>query len=177
MAAVKRIDSGTDLTWGARVRCFDSLLCQLHYADRSTRRACGRAIGYASRMTGFRHPARQTPRSSALTAALIACLLLLPALRATGELHHAVAHTEHAERSVHSTHVHSGGATAEHSEQASVLHDLMHLPAASADIVALAYPCVAIAVTLFPAASPAMQPSARNKTTAPDLPYRPPMLS
>lgn len=128
-------------------------------------------------MTGLRHPARQTPLRSALTAALIACLLLLPALRTTGELHHAVAHTEHAERSAHSTHEHAGEANAAHSEQDSALHELMHLPAAGADIVALAYPCVAIAVELFAAVSTAMRPSARNETTAPDLPYRPPMLS
>ena len=128
-------------------------------------------------MTGFRYPARHTSLRSALTAALVACLLLLPALRTTGELHHAVAHTEHAERLAHSTHVHDADVNDEHSEQDSALHELMHLPAAGADIVALAYPCVAIAVELFAAVSPAVRPSSRNDATAPDLPYRPPMLS
>jgi hypothetical protein len=138
--------------------------------------------------------ATRGPLCTALVAALLACLVLLPAVRSAGELHHAVAHVGLPETAVHGHghghgHAHGHGYGDGHgdvdgagmamedsaTDAESVLHALMHLPAAGADNPMLSHLGVASslpshAAIVHPGGSPP-----RSVSASPNLPFRPPI--
>lgn len=146
-------------------------------------RSPGRYLFYAPPMTASQHSRvrprarrRTTPRG-AIVAALVACLLLLPALRTAGELHHAVAHEALPESLVHAAPGHHDHLAKAPSDAASVLHALMHLPAASAETVALVHALLAPMPASRPALPRMTHVPPRVATPAPGLPFRPPIVA
>ena len=149
-------------------------------------------VHYASAMSALPASLRATrgPLHSALVAALVACLVLLPAVRSAGELHHAVAHVDLPENAVHGHvhgHEHAHGAGHDDgngqgmagdgsaADADSLLHALMHLPAAGAYNPMLSHLGVASslpshAAIVHPGGSPP-----RSVSASPNLPFRPPI--
>ncbi len=130
---------------------------------------------------------RHAPAHVAIVAALLACLVLLPMVRAAGEVHHAVDHVELSEREAHAhAHAHAQHSQGEEEGQqeagtgaaadaSSLLHALMHLPAVGADNPALAH--FGLVTSLVAHAAGLRPGTARpgSVSSPPSLPFRPPI--
>lgn len=100
-------------------------------------------------------------------------MLLLPAVQSAGELHETVAHAGALDAHTHDDASH---APTRDGAEGSLLHLLMHLPAASADISAVAHGPSGTAQLALIASPPAMPTASARESSEPSLPYRPPIV-
>lgn len=117
-----------------------------------------------------------TPRG-AIVAVLVACLVLLPVFRAAGELHHAFAHPALSEHLAHGAHGHPAHVEQAPADAGSLLHALMHLPAAGVETAALLQQVIAPDAVSRAALPRGTQPSPCVALPAPGLPFRPPIVA